>query len=98
MRKYIMCPTLHEKPYFLFPNVLKRWPFQKIALEYDLSCIIRKDDVFPENITLFFRRKMKDDASQKMHGNMIFSSNVLKRWSFQKITLEYDLLLYHLER
>ena len=21
--------TLHEKPYFLFPNVLKRWSFQK---------------------------------------------------------------------
>ena len=39
--------------------------------------------LFPENIILFFRRKMKDD--QKKYGNMIFSSNVLKRWSFQKI-------------
>ena len=29
---------------------------------------------------------MKDDLSQKkkIHGNMIFTSNVLKRWSFQK--------------
>ena len=30
---------------------------------------------------------MKDDLSQKkkkIHGNMIFNSNVLKRWSFRK--------------
>ena len=27
---------------------------------------------------------MKDDLSQKIHGNMIFSSNVLKRWSVRK--------------
>ena len=48
--------------------------------------------LFPENIMLPLRRKMKDDLSQKnnnkktkkKHGNMIFSSNVLKRWSFQK--------------
>ena len=26
---------------------------------------------------------MKDDLSQKIHGNMIVSSNALKRWSFQ---------------
>ena len=45
--------------------------FQKIALEYDLYCIIRKDGVFfPENMIFFFRRKMKDDLSQKY---MIFS-------------------------
>ena len=32
----------------------------------DISCIIRKDDIFfPENMILFFRRKMKDDLSQK---------------------------------
>ena len=37
---------LHEKPYFLFPNVPKRRSFRKIALEYDLSCIIRKSDIF----------------------------------------------------
>ena len=28
---------------------------------------------------------MKDDLSKKkLHGNMIFFSNVLKRWSFQE--------------
>ena len=38
--------TLHWKPYFLFPDALKRWSFQKKdALEYDLSCINGKDDI-----------------------------------------------------
>ena len=37
--------ALPEKPYFHFANVLKRWSSQKIALEYDLSCIMRKDDI-----------------------------------------------------
>ena len=46
---------------------------KKIPLEYDLSCIIRKDDIsFPENVILFFRRKTKDDLSQKIHENMIY--------------------------
>ena len=34
--------------------------------------------LFSENMILFFRRKMKDDLSQKIRGNIIFSSNVLK--------------------
>ena len=28
---------------------------------------------------------------KKIYGNMIFSSNILKRWSFQKGPLGYDL-------
>ena len=44
--------------------------------------------LFPENMIVPLRRKMKDDLSQnKKHENMIFSSFlnfVLKRWSFQK--------------
>ena len=40
--------------------------------------------IFPENMVLALRRKMKDDLLKKIDGNMIFSSNVLKRWSFQK--------------
>ena len=37
-------PTVHYTKNHIFfpPNVLKRWSFKKIALEYDLSCIIRK--------------------------------------------------------
>ena len=34
---------------------------------------------FSKNMILFFRRKMKEDLSQKIHGNMIFSSNASKR-------------------
>ena len=57
---------------------------KKIALEHDLSCFIiwKMIFLFPENIVLFFRRKMMIFL-KKVHGN-IFSSNVLKRWSFQK--------------
>ena len=40
--------------------------------------------VFLEDMILPLGRKKKDDLSQKIHGNMIFFSNVLKRWSFQK--------------
>ena len=46
---------------------------KKVALEYELSCIIRKESIFPENMILFFRRKMEDDLSQKINENMIFS-------------------------
>ena len=41
--------------------------------------------LFPENKIWHLRRTMKDDISQKkIHGNMTFSSNFLKRRSFQK--------------
>ena len=47
---------------------------QTVALEYDLSYIMRKDGIFsPENMIFFYGRKMKDDISQKIHGNMMFS-------------------------
>ena len=34
---------------------------------------------FSKNLILFLSRKMKDDLSQKIHGTMIFSSDVLKK-------------------
>ena len=42
--------------------------------------------LFPENMILHIRQKINDDLSQKkkISKNMIFSSNMLKRWSFQK--------------
>ena len=40
--------------------------------------------LFSENMILHIRRKMKDDLSLKIHGNMIFSLGLLKRWSFRK--------------
>ena len=67
IKMYFKFFSLHGKPYFVFRNVLKRWSFQKIAPEYDLSCIIRKDDIsFPrkydlvlyvENERLYFFKK-----------------------------------------
>ena len=48
--------------------------------------------VFPENMILPLRRKIKDNLSQKIHGN-IFSSNVLKGWSFQK-GLRWDMIFF----
>ena len=63
-------------------------------MKYDLSCIIGKNDIsFFQKYDLTLRRKMKDDLSQKkIHGNMIFSSNVLKRWSFQKRLLRWAMI------
>ena len=40
--------------------------------------------LFPENMMLPPDGKWKLIFLKKIHGNMIFSSNVLKRWSFQK--------------
>ena len=41
---------------------------KKIALEYDLSCIVGKDHVsFPNKMILHLRRKMKGDLSQKKY-------------------------------
>ena len=51
---------------------------KKIALEYDLSCIIEKNGLsISENMILPLGQIMKDDLSQKIHENIIFSSNVL---------------------
>ena len=126
--------TLHEKPYFLFQNVLKRWFFQnnctaiwsflyhqerwyffspkiwpnslegkwrmiflkkymeiwyffqvlwkdglskKIALEYDLSCVIRKDGV------CFFRKY--DVFSMDEKWKMIFLKKYMEIWCFLNI-------------
>ena len=42
---------------------------------HDLSCIIwRKDDIFfPENMLFFPWQEVREDLSQEIHGNMIFS-------------------------
>ena len=61
----------------VFPKKL-RWNMIFLVLSRKMIFL------FPENMILHLRGKMKDDLSQKIHGNMIFSSNFLKRWSFQK--------------
>ena len=64
-----------RKTIFYFSKFSKTIFFSKsIALEYDLSCIIRREGFFsPENMILFFRQKMKDHLSQKIQHSMIFS-------------------------
>ena len=64
---------------------------KKIALEYDISCVIRNDDIFPENMIFFFRREMKDNRSQENTWKLIFSSNFWKDSLSKKIALEHDL-------
>ena len=51
--------------------------------------------LFPENMILLPGGKWKMIFLKKIHGNMIFSSNVPKRSSFQKGTWSF---LYHLKR
>ena len=43
--------------------------------------------LFPENMILFFRQKMKDDLSQEIHGNMIFSVYMYKCYKYDIILL-----------
>ena len=51
---------------------------------------------FPESMILIFRRKMKDDISQKNTWKNDVFWNVLKRWSVQKNrTRIWSLLLYY---
>ena len=73
-----MQKSLHKKPYFLFPNVLKTCFFSKIiALEYDLSyflyiCICI--NCYKYDITLLQKKK-----KEKTKSKMIFSQkNILK--------------------
>ena len=59
--------TLHEKPYFHFPNVLKKWSFQKKS-HWNMLFLVSSGKIiflFPENMILLFRQKVKDNLSQK---------------------------------
>ena len=86
---------------------------KKITLEYDLSYVIWKIVFFLRKIWyFFFGRKMKDDLSQEIHGNMIFSVYMYKMfqiWCYpsakkskmifsRKNTLNIDILDCILER
>ena len=69
----------------LFANVLKRWSFQKNRTGiWSFFYYQKKIFLFPENMILFFRRKIKDDLSQKNTWNYDIVWYALKRRSFQK--------------
>ena len=56
----------------LSSNVLKRWFFQNNLTGNMIFFVISGKMVilFQRKHNIFFRRKMKDDLSQKIHGNM----------------------------
>ena len=70
-----------KKTKFFFSKCSEKMVFP-IKLHWNMIQVVLSGKMillFPENMILFFRRKKKDDLSQKkIHGNM-FSSNVLKR-------------------
>ena len=78
--------AIHVKPYFLFPNVLKRWSFQKNSIGI-WSFLYYQEKwyfFFPKILSYRLDGKWKMIFLEKINGNMKFSCNVLKRWSFQK--------------
>ena len=71
--------ALHEKPYFLFPNVLKTWSFQKKS-HWNIFFVLSGKTIFlfPENMILFLDTKRK----------MIFLKKKKKK---KKNTWKYDI-------
>ena len=65
----------NTRKYDIFFKLSEKMVFSKRAtLGHDLSCIIWKDGIFfPKTWYFFLRQKVRDDLSQKIHGNMIFS-------------------------
>ena len=61
--------ALHGKPYFPFPDVLKRWVFQNKSRWNMIFVVLSRKMIFlfPKNMILHVRRKMKDDLSQKKY-------------------------------
>ena len=56
---------------------------KKITPEHELSRTIRKDGIsFSRKYDIFSRRKVKDDLSQKIRGNMMFSVYSVKMVPF----------------
>ena len=66
---------LHEKPYFLFPSVLKRWSFQKCCtgIWYLLYSQETWYFFFPKISSYSLNGKWKMILLKKILGNMIFS-------------------------
>ena len=93
--------TLHGKPYFLFPDALKRWSFQKNCAGTWSFLYYRERwyFLFPKILSYILDGKLKMIFLKKIHGNMIFSSHLLKRWCLSKKGRGGTwYFLYHLER
>ena len=72
-----------RKPYF--PDVLKRWFFQKNCAGIWSFMYYRERwyFFFPKIWSYTLDGKWQMIFLKKIHGNIVFSSNFLKRWSFQ---------------
>ena len=75
-----------QKTIFSFSKCFEKMVFPKISHWNMIFLVLSGKTIFlfPKNMILFFRHKRKDDLSQKIPGNIMFSSNVWKRRSFQK--------------
>ena len=82
---------------FFFQTTWKDDLSKKIVLEYDLSCIIGKDDIsFSRKYDL--RRKMKDDLSPKYTEIWYFLEIFWKDGIFKKGRVGTWSFLYYLKR
>ena len=75
-RKDNLSKKKKKRKYNVFFKCSEKMVFsEKIALEYDLFCNIWGDGISFSflKICFLFRRNIKGDLSQKIHGNMIFS-------------------------
>ena len=83
------------KAIFFSPNIPKRWSFQK-KLHWNMILLILSRKIvfiFPENMILFFRRKMKDDLSQKNTWKYYIFVKCSKKTVFPKKSLLNMILL-----
>ena len=93
LRQYQLI-SLHGKPHFLFPGVLKRWSFQENCAGIWSGKMMF---LFPENMILHLRRHMKDDLSQKNTEIWYFHQNFWKDGIFKKGRAGTWSFLYYLE-
>ena len=93
--------ALHGKPYCPFPDVLKRWVFQNKSRWNMIFVVLSRKMIFlfPKNMILHVRRKMKDDLSQKKYTEIwYFLQTFWKDGLFKKGRAGTWSFLYYLER
>ena len=85
---------MRGKPYFLFPDVLKRWSFEKKTRWTMIFLVLSGKMIFlfPKNMILPLRQKMKDDLSQKNTWKCDIFFRCSEKMVFSKrIVLGHDL-------
>ena len=80
---------------FFFQVFCKDNLFKKKKLHWNMIFLVSSGKMiflFPENMILFFRRKMKDDLSQKKYMEIWYILQMFRKDGLsKKIALEYDL-------